>query len=60
MRLITSTLENVNGISIYPIISLTIFIILFAAITIAVMRADKTRMKIFGSIPLDDNEGANI
>lgn len=48
-------LETINGIGIYPLISLLIFFIFFVGTIMYVMNADKKEMDEMKNIPLDEN-----
>lgn len=46
-------LENLNELSIYPVISLVIFLTLFAVILIRVVTVDKNYLNKMKNLPLD-------
>lgn len=48
-------LQSIEGIEIYPIISLFIFLALFAVITIWILRLDKRYVKKMEALPLEDS-----
>jgi len=48
-------LTSIDGIEIYPIISLVIFFTFFVGMAIYIMRSDKGRREEIKNIPLDDN-----
>lgn len=48
-------LTSIDGIEIYPIISLLIFFFFFVGMGIYIMRSDKTKRDEIKNIPLDDN-----
>ena len=53
----SDNLETIEGISIYPIIGLVIFFVIFIGIVIWALKADKKYIKKMENIPLDnDNE----
>ena len=56
MKIVTHTLEQINGIEIYPIISLIIFFVFFIIIGIQVFTADKEYIDEMKNMPLDDND----
>ncbi len=59
MKIISNLLENIEGIQIYYIVGLLIFVTLFIVITIRTIRMPKTEVdKIKNSI-LNDNEAEN-
>ncbi|MBS1638095.1 MAG: CcoQ/FixQ family Cbb3-type cytochrome c oxidase assembly chaperone [Bacteroidetes bacterium] len=49
-------LESITGIGIYPLLSLMIFFLFFAAVTWRVIRANKEYINEVKNIPLDHNE----
>jgi TM2 domain-containing membrane protein YozV len=59
MKIVSNLLENIEGIQIYYIVGLLIFVILFIVITIRTIRMPKTEVdKIKNSI-LNDNDAEN-
>jgi cytochrome c oxidase cbb3-type subunit 4 len=48
-------LQSIEGIELYPLISLFIFLALFAGITIWILKLDKKYVKKMEALPLDDN-----
>lgn len=48
-------LQSISGISIYPLASLIIFTVFFAAAAFWAFRADKRMIDHIRHIPLDDN-----
>ncbi len=52
-------LQNISGIEIWPIIGLIIFLSIFTAVTVWVVRLDKTEVNRMANIPLEDNELIN-
>ncbi|MCG8573465.1 MAG: CcoQ/FixQ family Cbb3-type cytochrome c oxidase assembly chaperone [Flavobacteriales bacterium] len=49
-------LTSIEGIEVFPMISLIIFFLFFIGLGIYVFRADKTRINEIKNIPLDENE----
>jgi cytochrome c oxidase cbb3-type subunit IV len=49
-------LESIDGIGIYPVISLVIFLAFFAAIVVWLLKVDNNYLKKMGSLPLDQSE----
>lgn len=49
-------LESITGIGIYPLTSFLIFFFFFLAVTLYVIKADKTHLTKASLIPLDTNE----
>jgi cytochrome c oxidase cbb3-type subunit 4 len=47
-------LQSIEGIELYPLISLFIFLALFAGITFWIFRLDKKYVKEMETLPLDD------
>ncbi len=56
LRFITHNLTGINGVSIYPIISLLIFTLFFAIVITRVVRMSKSEITELGEIPFDDHE----
>ncbi len=52
-------LQSISGIEIWPMIGLTIFLSIFAVVTIWVVRLDKKEVNRMANIPLEDNELTN-
>jgi cytochrome c oxidase cbb3-type subunit IV len=48
--------ESMDGITIYPMISLVIFFLFFVILLYYVKRMDKTKVKEISRIPLDEEE----
>lgn len=55
LRFIKGNLENIEGVEIYPIISLLIFFIFFVVLFWWVATAKKEHIKEVSNIPLDNN-----
>lgn len=53
-------LETISGISIFPMISLAIFFIFFAALIIWTMTLKKERIAKMKNIPLDQSTASSI
>ena len=49
-------LESITGVGIYPMISLFIFFLFFAALLYYVLKADKKRILEIKQIPLENNK----
>ncbi len=60
MRFVKPYLESIDGVSIYPIISILIFFSLFLVIGIWVLRMDKNYVNKMSRSPLADSESDNI
>lgn len=52
-----NVLESINGIDIYPVISLIIFFLFFLGVVFWVMKADKSYIRKMGSLPLENSMG---
>ncbi len=48
-------LEKINGISIYPIISLVLFLTIFVVVVIYALRASDKTISEMENLPLDEN-----
>ena len=57
--MIRNNLEAIAGVSIYPIISLTIFFAFFTIMLLWVMRADKKYIGEMADMPLDKQPNPN-
>lgn len=49
-------LESIEGVGIYPIISLLVFFMFFVVMIVWLMRVDKSYIKKMSSMPLDNEE----
>jgi cytochrome c oxidase cbb3-type subunit 3 len=47
--------EGINGIEIYPVFLLIIFVLFFVSMSVWLMRANKKTMEEMGKLPLADN-----
>ena len=54
LKFVKQNLENIDGVSIYPIISLLIFCLFFVALFLWVFTAKKEHINEVSNIPLDD------
>ncbi|MDP5045483.1 MAG: CcoQ/FixQ family Cbb3-type cytochrome c oxidase assembly chaperone [Leeuwenhoekiella sp.] len=54
LKFIKQNLENIDGVAIYPIISLLIFFLFFVALFLWVFTAKKEHIKEVSNIPFDD------
>jgi hypothetical protein len=52
-------LSSIEGVGIYPIISLLIFFIFFVALAIWAIRADKNYLKKMQDLPFESNKPQN-
>lgn len=60
MKIVSNLLENIEGIQIYYIIGLIIFVTLFVVITIRTFRMPKQEAEKIKKSILNDNETENI
>ncbi len=56
MRFITQNMTTIDGIAIYPILSLLIFVLFFAVMITYVIRMKKDRITELGNLPLEDDD----
>ncbi|MBS1778094.1 MAG: CcoQ/FixQ family Cbb3-type cytochrome c oxidase assembly chaperone [Bacteroidetes bacterium] len=52
-------LEHITGVSIYPMVSLLIFIVFFTALTVWALKAKKSYITEVKNIPLGNNNDNN-
>ncbi len=55
LRFIKGNLENIDGVQIYPLISLIIFVVFFVALFWWVFTAKKSHIEEVSRIPLDND-----
>lgn len=55
LKFVKGNLEQIDGVAVYPIISLLIFFIFFVALFWWVFSAKKEHIKQVSNIPLEDN-----
>jgi cytochrome c oxidase cbb3-type subunit IV len=53
--MIENSLKNIQGIEIFPIISLLIFVSFFIVLTIWIFKSDKKHLIDMSNLPLDSN-----
>ena len=51
----SQNLSSIDGVSIFPIISLVLFFLIFSAVLYWVFKKDKSYMDSLANIPLQDN-----
>ena len=51
----SQNLSSIDGVSIFPIITLVLFFVIFSAVLYWVLKQDKSDMENLASIPLQDN-----
>ncbi len=56
LKFVKGHLENIDGVEIYPIISLLIFFIFFVGLTYWVVKMKKSDIKEISNIPLDKEQ----
>ncbi len=56
LRFIKENLATIDGVEIYPIISLVVFITFFTGVLLWAIRVDKKRIEILERIPLSEDE----
>ena len=59
MKIVTSFLESVAGIEIYPLISFMIFFVFFISVTVYVLRLDKNFITSVSNYPINEDETDN-
>lgn len=55
LRFIKENLATIDGVEIYPIISLLIFVLFFTGVIINTLRVDKKKVKALESMPLNED-----
>lgn len=60
LRYIKHNLSEIDGVSIYPIISLLIFTMFFAVVLTYVIRMKKSRVEELSAIPLEEDPTTNF
>lgn len=53
--MIKNVLESIAGVDIFPIISLTVFALIFSAMLVWVYKLDKKTVSKMKNLPLEDN-----
>lgn len=56
LKFVKGSLESIDGVAIYPIISLLIFFIFFSALFWWVFTAKKSHIKMLSNMPLEDDQ----
>ncbi len=59
LRFIKHNLTGIDGVEIYPIFSLLVFVIFFAVVITYVIRMKKTEVTELSAIPLEDEDEIN-
>ena len=52
-------LQSIEGVSVYPIISLIVFVLFFAVILVWMLKVDKKYIKKMESLPFENEEENN-
>lgn len=60
LRFISHNLSEIDGIAIFPVLSLLIFTTFFAVILTYVLRMRKSHVEEVSNIPLEDNEDQDL
>lgn len=55
LRFISGNLTTIDGVNIYPIFSLLVFVLFFAVMIFRVVRMKKSDIEELGNIPFEDN-----
>lgn len=50
-------LESIVGVELYPILSLVLFMVIFAAVIVWVIRMDKKKVTHMSNLPLENDNG---
>jgi cytochrome c oxidase cbb3-type subunit IV len=53
-------LRHIAGIEVFPVLSLVVFVTVFAAVLVYVARLDAARLSRLSSLPLDTDGGAAL
>ncbi|MFZ2322285.1 MAG: cbb3-type cytochrome c oxidase subunit 3 [Ignavibacteriaceae bacterium] len=58
--MIKEYLQSIDGVSVYPIISLIVFVVFFAALLVWVFKVDKNYIRKMENLPLEKDEENNF
>ena len=58
--MIKEYLQSIDGVSVYPIFSLIVFVLFFAAIIVWMFKVDKNYIKKMENLPLEKDEENNF
>ncbi len=58
--MIRNYLQTIEGVEIYPLISLIIFVIFFVLMLVWMLKVDKNYIKEMEQLPLDSNNNRNL
>ncbi len=56
----SQNLSSIDGVSIFPIISLVLFFVIFSGVLFWVLKKDKSYMEKLANIPLQDNNDIEL
>ncbi|MCF8374338.1 MAG: hypothetical protein K9H64_22135 [Bacteroidales bacterium] len=59
MKIVSHYLESIEGVAIYPIIGILIFVLFFIVLLFYLFYLDKGYVKDMGNLPLDDDLEVN-
>ncbi len=58
--MIRNYLESIEGVEIYPLISLIVFVIFFVVMLVWMLKIDKNYINEMEQLPLDSNKNKNL
>ena len=58
--MIRNYLQSIEGVEIYPLISLLVFVIFFVVILVWMLKVDKNYINKMEKLPLDSNNNRNL
>ncbi len=58
--MIRNYLQSIEGIELYPLISLAVFVIFFIAVFIWILKVDKNYIKKMENLPLESENNRNL
>ena len=58
--MIKELLQSIDGVSVYPLISLIVFMLFFTVIIVWMFRVDKNYIKKMANLPLEKDEENNF
>ena len=56
----SQNLSSIDGVSIFPIITLVLFFIIFSAVLFWVFKKDKSYMEVLANMPLQENNDIKL
>ena len=60
MKIVMNTMEKIDGVEIYPIVSLLLFFTFFILVGYLVLKTDKDYIEEMSNLPLDDNNDFQV